>query len=226
MRELSCEKVRQAVPEMALGVLVGSERSVMLAHLETCARCREELRRYSAAADAVLQLTPQSDPPPGFEVRLLERRAADAKSGRRAGAATSPERRRQSLRRSMLAAAAAVVLGAGVALGSLAFSSARAPMPDMRTATLSYEGASYGAVTVVAGRSGWLFMTLEAPGWSGWVRCVVGERGGREMTVGRFLLDDGSGGWAARLPMPAADISSASIETMQGTMIARANIPA
>src|SRR5579872_5665273 len=68
-----CEQHRAELPELALGVLTGRDRARVLAHVESCPRCAEELEQLSRAADAVVQAAPAAEPPMGFEVRLFER---------------------------------------------------------------------------------------------------------------------------------------------------------
>ena len=67
--------------ELALGVLTGRERARALSHVESCPRCADELEQLSRAADTVVQVAPEVEPPMGFEVRLFERMGvADALS--------------------------------------------------------------------------------------------------------------------------------------------------
>jgi hypothetical protein len=61
----------QLIPELAIGVAVGDERAQILGHLARCAPCRGVLDSASAAADALLLVAPEREPPPGFETRVL-----------------------------------------------------------------------------------------------------------------------------------------------------------
>ena len=71
--ERGCEAYEDNWPELALGVLTGRERSQVLAHVESCPRCAEDLEVLSRTADTVLQAAPDMEPPLGFEVRLFDR---------------------------------------------------------------------------------------------------------------------------------------------------------
>ena len=73
VRERGCEDYADELAELALGVLTGRDRARVLAHVETCARCAEELETLSRTADSVLRAAPEMEPPLGFEVRLFER---------------------------------------------------------------------------------------------------------------------------------------------------------
>ncbi|MHB1988141.1 MAG: hypothetical protein ACYCSF_09170 [Acidimicrobiales bacterium] len=226
----TCTAVREAAAEIALGVLLGSERAHALAHLEICPPCAAEVRGFAAAADTLFQLAPRTEPPAGFEVRLLARRALQERDGEVEG--RSPSRvptRLGSARASsgLRVSAAAVILAAGIGIGALVFARSGSGHPaSVRTAELSSHGIVRGNVAVAFGHPSWMFMTVEDPGWSGWVRCVLTERGHREVTVGRFVLDSGYGAWAVRLTMPLDAVQGARLELDDGTTIAAASFPA
>lgn len=215
---VACSGVRERAPELALGVLVGAERAAVLDHLERCTECRHEVQRFAAAADAVLQLAPVAEPPAGFEVRLLERRAGGREPGH------VPALRRRA--RAAVAAAAAVVIAAGIGVSLGTSSGGPAAPKDVRTAQLSYDGSDRGSLVVAEGHPAMLVMTVDVPHWSGWVRCVVRESGGDEVTVGRFWLANGHGSWSVRLHMPAMTVRGAAIVEMGGATMASGTLPA
>jgi hypothetical protein len=66
-----CLRTGQLIPELAIGVAAGDERAGALGHLARCVRCRGGLESATAAADALLLLAPEREPPPGFETRVL-----------------------------------------------------------------------------------------------------------------------------------------------------------
>ena len=69
VRERGCEQYSNDLAELALGVLTGRERAQVLAHVESCPRCADELEHLSRVADTVVQSAPEMEPPLGFEVR-------------------------------------------------------------------------------------------------------------------------------------------------------------
>src|SRR5271154_6917240 len=71
--ERGCEEYANELAELALGVLNGRERARVLAHVESCQRCADELELLSRVADTVVQAAPEMEPPLGFEVRLFEK---------------------------------------------------------------------------------------------------------------------------------------------------------
>jgi len=130
------------------------------------------------------------------------------------------------------AAAAIVIAGAGVGLG-LAVAPRQAPPQStgqIRLASLravsSYThpaaaGAAVGEVAVTGGSPSWILMTLEEPGWSGTVECVISQHG-RERNVGTFYLHEGTGTWALRLPSPGASVTGAEVRDLSGSVLATA----
>lgn len=77
-RDIGCAGLADVAAELALGALTGHERADALAHLDQCRACREKVRRLMTTSGALLDLLPASDPPAGFETRVLERLALPA----------------------------------------------------------------------------------------------------------------------------------------------------
>lgn len=97
---MNCDRVRALAPELALNIASGEERAEALAHLSSCPDCRNAVEGMSEVADELLLLAPSTEPPVGFESRVLE---------------AQPPRPRRWVR--PLAAAAAVIAIAGAASG-------------------------------------------------------------------------------------------------------------
>ncbi|MFD6443711.1 zf-HC2 domain-containing protein [Promicromonospora sp. NPDC060204] len=72
-----CAELRDALTEVALGVADGATRAAVMTHLATCDRCRDELSSLADAADELLLLVPEREPPADFEGRVLARLAGD-----------------------------------------------------------------------------------------------------------------------------------------------------
>ncbi len=68
---ISCQQVRERGPELVLGTLDGVERAQVLAHLDECPGCREDVSRLTETVDAIGQLAPSLEPSPGFHDRVL-----------------------------------------------------------------------------------------------------------------------------------------------------------
>jgi len=202
-----CEAIRQILPEVAMGVASGEARARALAHLAGCADCRRELEEMSAAVDEVLLLAPEREPPPGFDVRVLDAMEAPAPRSHRA-------------RTSFLLAAAfvlvattsaAVVWSRGADDRQLADDYINtletANGTDFRAADLtSFSGTSYGHAFAYEGSPSWLFVTIEAPGGSGSYPVRLVTTDGRSMHVGTCTLRNGSGSWGTTVDMPINSI--------------------
>src|SRR5256885_14859174 len=78
-----CAEVREFAPELALGILGGAERAEVVLHVNGCARCQAYVAELTEAADAIPQLVPETEPPPGFEARVLRHLGADRRRSRR-----------------------------------------------------------------------------------------------------------------------------------------------
>src|ERR1700722_2021455 len=71
--DIGCAGLTAVAAELALGALTGHERAGALAHLDRCEVCRERVSRLMVTSGELLELLPASEPPPGFEARVLER---------------------------------------------------------------------------------------------------------------------------------------------------------
>jgi anti-sigma factor RsiW len=222
VRERGCEQYSNDLAELALGVLTGRERAQVLAHVESCPRCADELEHLSRVADTVVQSAPEMEPPLGFEVRLFERMGVTD---------VRPHRRR--FRPSRWVSAAVGVAAAALALG-LGLSLTSSPPPpstaeahgshQVETAALLENGETVGHVVTVGGHSPWLSMTLADSAAHGTVDCVVVTDDGVTHRVGTFVAHEGYGAWSAPLPVDPADVHRAEVVSPSGTVLASATL--
>ncbi len=217
-----CASLQDELTELALGILDGRSRSEVLDHVGSCPRCAATLERLADAADSVLLLAPEVEPPLGFELRLAAKLQAPAEDH-------SPKRFRPARVLGAVAAVAAVLALLGFGLGSLVAPRAHhnpVEAANVRSATLTSGGHALGQVTVSAGGPAWVFMTINKDGWSGTVKCQVVLAGGKVQTVGVFKLSGGYGAWGAPLAAPADTVRSARLVALDGTTIASARLSA
>lgn len=232
----ACPETEGTLAELALGILPGDQRALVLVHLDRCGRCRGVAQKLSLSADTLLQLAPEAEPPVGFEVGLFERLRISEPGPE---VMTAPRRISPSLARlsrrgraMIVTAAATLTVGLGFGAGWLAN-----PGPSLAvspydhglasaTATLSSDTGAVGTVATFAGTPGWMLMTVHSGKGSGWVTCNVTVAGGGHVTVGTFRLDDGYGAWSARLPVPASAIRSAQVVTASGGVLGSATLAA
>src|SRR5580658_10974314 len=233
--KVDCVDVEASLAELALGVLPGDERAVVLAHLESCERCQAEAERLALTTDTLLQLAPEVEPPLGFEVRLFERLGISEVNPevnvarKRIGRSLA----RLSNRGRVWAATAAVAVGVALGFGggwvANPGASLASPAYDHRvtgaTATLLSDNHAVGTVSTFAGTPGWMLMTVHGGEVSGWVTCEVTLANGKQVAVGSFRLDQGYGAWSARLPVSPHDIRSARV-AYDGVVVGSATIAA
>jgi hypothetical protein len=212
---LSCASVRELAAELALDVLDGDERAAALAHLQTCAACRDEVASLTRVADELFLLVPEATPSPGFEDRVLDRLAdaavpadpaipADPAATGAPIAAPVPAapvppaaRGRRVPRRRLLAAAAALVVAA---LGATLALSARDPAPETAARTapmITTAGQDVGEVALAVDPAA---VTVTIPDWV----ALVQRYGGT--VEGPYWLMVRTGGSSPDLyRVPAAD---------------------
>jgi hypothetical protein len=72
LNEMDCTQLASVAAELALDVLTGRERAEAIAHLDGCEACRRDVRQLTLTGEELLGLVPASEPPAGFEIRVLE----------------------------------------------------------------------------------------------------------------------------------------------------------
>lgn len=117
---MTCERIRERIPECLAGRLDNAAREDLVAHLETCPACRAELAELNAVWRGLGSL-PEPEPEPALRSRFLEVLEA-YQAGRASGLAGHPGDPRRSLRlphrpRIWQAALAFALLLVGVFLG-------------------------------------------------------------------------------------------------------------
>lgn len=201
-----CAEVRELIPELAMGVAPGDERAAALAHIATCADCRQLLEETTATVDELLLLAPEHEPPTGFDARVIAAVELERPRGRARGWNASK----------LVLAAAAVVLAAAAATGLTRWAGADdRELAQQYRETLAVADGDYlaaaplvsrgdseaGHVFAYQGDPSWLFITVkDAPSGAHHVRVVTQD--GRAFEIGVCLVRDGSGSWGTSLGVP------------------------
>jgi anti-sigma factor RsiW len=182
---------------LALDDLDPRTRTATLAHLATCARCREEYDDLADTVEATLVAAPRVGPPAGFEERVLSALGIDTQPSARPIASAGSRRRRSSVRYLLLAAGAAVglTLGAGgtyVAMqpdGPSAAPTAAAPAAAPGSALSTSDGAVVGAVTrsFLGGRRVYVVTVSSGPAGMPYT-CELRLEDGRTVDGGHWAL--------------------------------------
>jgi anti-sigma-K factor RskA len=207
---MTCADLEALAAELALGTVSGAERAVALDHLAACAACRDLVDDLAGVADRLLLLAPASEPPPGFESRVLAGMGV-APAGERRPAGHGHGRRR---RRRVLAgvAAAAVVAGLSTAGAALLAGDGGGRRPaEVRTALAADNEGRWRCRAVVYGdMPTWLVVSLDRLDGSNSAYSVDAVVAGNPtpVTVGTFRLEQGHGTLARPVDLPAADLTS------------------
>lgn len=181
---ITCDDVRERAAEAALDLLSGDARADVLTHLDSCDDCRELVRELSVASDRLVLLSPEAEPPLGFEQRVLTR--------------FPPARRRRRWPVAAAAAAAALLLVVGVALGRAGRDQLNVREVVMRTPSGSVVGDAY----LHGEDPSWMLVAV--PGWTDaspdyTVRVTMTDGTRLEFPGGD--LATGHGAWGTSLPV-------------------------
>jgi hypothetical protein len=224
MSDLSCDRMRELAPELALDVLTGYERAIAQAHLNQCPECRAYVGSLTRVSDRLLSLVPSAEPPVGFEDRVLSRMGLTAPPAR------GPERRRWPLI-AVAAAVAALVFGFGGWVvgnngfgGSHSEESAEDGGQVLRFAALrSNDQRQIGQVFTYEGTPSWVYMSVATDPDAGTVSCQLEKSDGTYIPVGSFPLASGKGSWGAQMTADPSDVVGARlVSTNSGAVLATA----
>jgi hypothetical protein len=223
MSDLSCVRMRELAPELALDVLTGYERATAQAHLNECPACRDHVGQLTQISDRLLTLVPGVEPPVGFEDRVLARM----------GLVPPPVRHRRRWWPVVAAAAvAALVFGAG---GWVIGSVATEHVTDQSTlaeghsadvihfaALRTNEQQQVGQVFTYAGEPSWVYMSVAAEPRVDWVACQLIRSDGSTVPIGSFSLSGGKGSWGREMTVDPNGIIGARLVSRNGTVLASA----
>jgi hypothetical protein len=194
---MDCDRLADADAEIALGIADAQTRAAALGHLERCAACRRRVRRLTDVSEGLPELVPPTEPPVGFESRVLAR--LQPVRSRAAGSARH---------RTLVAAAVIVALIVGIAGWAVGRSGGPSPAPSspqvasgqVVTADLAGSHGTLGQVILVGGRDPWLSMTVDSGTGGGRVQCQAVVGGGHVIDLGTFSVAGAYGYWASGLP--------------------------
>jgi hypothetical protein len=202
-----CTEVRELIPELAMGVAPGDERALALAHVAACTDCRQLLEEATETVDELLLLSPEHEPPTGFDSGVIA--ALDVEKADRS--------RRRRTSRWVLAAAVVLIAAAGAAgVTHWAGSDDRELAAQYRETLRVADGAYLQAAPLVGSRDlevgqvfayqgkanpSWVFVSVNgAPSGRHRVRYVTED--GRSHPLGWCRVRDGQGSWGTNLDVP------------------------
>jgi hypothetical protein len=218
----TCNDVRHAIAEFALGISTGEDRARALLHAAGCPRCRQELAKLSEVVDELLLMGPAADPPAGFESGVLGQ--LEEEKGRRGRSW------RLRWRPPLAPVAAALAAGAAAAAGVyLATDDDREAASAYRRALQQANGSYFGALPlrdpggrragIVFGYEGspsWLFVLVRGAHGSGRWTVELRTRGRARIGLGSFDLSRGRGSYGRAIPVPLDAVTRISVAERGG----------
>jgi hypothetical protein len=211
----TCNEIRDVLAEVSLGIADGAERARVLDHVAGCSECRRELERHAAVADGLLTLSPEEEPPPGFEVNVL-----------RAIHPPARKRRRLLSRLAFVGVVATAVVLTAVAMQAASRDDRRLA-DQYREALAEANGTYFGSARLAdpAGRPGgvlfvyrgspsWILVTVASQHRAESVRAEVVARDGRRIPLESFRLVDGA--WGGAIPLDLADVAAVHLVRSDG----------
>lgn len=184
----TCAETREHAAELVLGTLDGETRAAVVAHLASCAECRDEVASLARVADTLWLSAPEAEPPAGFETKVLR--------------AVRPRRRYVTPVRLLGVAAALVLLLAGVVAGSARVRGPERSAGVMRDRT----SAVVGHAVVAGGDQAYVYVSVDDWGDSGDYVVEVVRRDGSHVAVAPIHIARGRGSAGAPLPVPYGDV--------------------
>jgi hypothetical protein len=204
------ERRRDLLVGQALGILDGRDRSAIIAHLDGCDQCSAELIELSSAADALTLVTPDAEPPVGFETRVMSR-IDDV-------TAPTTTRARHRVPLAIAAAAVALALGVGSVIGALAHGTSTATTSALSARLVSGQKV-VGAVYAYSGSPGWMVVAVQPTRSATRLECVVMTSHG-DRSVGDFVVSGTLSSWSVALPVPLREVRGVRLTTASGSTIA------
>lgn len=223
--ERDCERLREVSAEFVLGTLDGHERATAVEHLESCARCREEISSLSGAVADMALLALRVPPSPGFTNRVLA--AIDGESSRLPASApvVSVRAGRRTSRRSfvaIIAAAAVLVLAVGGVIVAR-HASSDTSVTTSATAMVATDGSIIGMSSRADGVPGTVHVEVTYP--SNWLdyRLEAIDASGTSVPLGTMHLEHGSWQWSG--PLPAGTLTALRIVRPDGIITCQGALP-
>jgi hypothetical protein len=222
MSDLSCARMRELAPELALDVLTGYERATAQAHLGVCPQCREYVSSLTQIGDRMLTLVPGVEPPVGFEDRVLTRMGLTSP-------ARAPHRRWWPMAL-VAASVAAVVFGFGGWMAAdmttdgtpVAASGAHQVLRFAQLRDSSQR--QIGQVFTYEGTPSWVWMSIAMTNANvGTVWCQLETQSGTFIPIGEFQLSGGKGSWGGQLKVDPNTVVGARLTSDEGTVLASAS---
>lgn len=225
MNPITCAQFTEQLEELALGDIAEPVRGAMLAHASACRNCRGRLDEVLALTDSLLGLTPQHEPPPGFESRVLERLGVARSTTPVTTVQRAPER---TNRRWILSAAAALVLVVATAIGVAVVRREDAATADIVRSGIIHnaQDTRTGTVELVDAVHPYALITIDRPRQrADEVTCELELADGSVVAVGSWAYADvKSNVWAVGIDRDLLDAVQMQIVDADGAVLSTATL--
>ena len=201
---LSCAEAEALAPELALGTIDGAERAAVLSHLAGCAKCRDLVDQLAGVADGLLLLAPRTEPPPGFETRVLSRMTTSPAAERTARPSRRP-------RRALVGVAAVALIAALAGVGLALLGDPERTGGDVYTALAKDDEGRWTCLAVAYDTDpARLVVALDRRDGANRTYIVEANRVGDAtwINLGNLTLKNGDGSMTAQLQVPASELHS------------------
>jgi hypothetical protein len=237
---VSCDQVRQQLPDHVLGTLPEAELAAVRRHIRGCAGCRAEANELDQGVALFASAAHVVEPPPELETRVMSVIAEEWSEGQ-------PEPRvRGGLRLRGPAIAAAVLMLAGILAWAVAGQiSARSYREDalayrhvldtlggteIRVATLEPEPGSpiRGSALVYDStiEQSWVGVLVRAPGYTGEIVVTLASPSGRSIELFPMEVEDGLGDTWLATDSDLTAFDTLRLMTSDGRLLATCSLPA
>jgi hypothetical protein len=207
---LTCDDVVVLAPELALGVLDGSERAQVLSHLDSCDSCRHLVDDLATTIARVVAAAPGIDPPPGFDRQVVARLAP-----------LVPKEPAHPRRRRLVAGLGALAVAASLSLAGFLVASGGDSGPATRRAAITSAGDwARGDVLVVDAHPTWVTMRVSVDYEAKNLHCELALADGQVVKLGTFHEVGGAWEWGGTIPAKASDVVEARLVGADGTIVA------
>lgn len=222
----SCRAFGDQLAEVALGVGDPDQRVDLEWHLAACEACRAQLASLSTAADRLVLVVADAEPPPGFEGRVVRAIPSEAPVG---GGVSTPRRRPAAL----VASGVVILLIAGGAAFALGSDRGSAPQTGpagvtspraVRARLLSADGRPVGRISLSAVEPRSMDVRLSGVQPGLWYRCVVVLADGRREVVGSWRVEGPGDSWTVALPPRTFSARRVEVSVVGGSTVAVANL--
>jgi hypothetical protein len=213
---MTCDEVRDVLPEHVLGTLAPEVDDHVRSHLRGCAGCRAEMAALSEGLGSFARASHDREPPPELREHVL---ATLGEEWSAAPTALRPRDRRRSLVAIGLAAALVAALAwAGVATVRMGHAETAAAKyatfldilggENVRAASLQAKEsqAMEGSVVIYDSNVGqsWVLVLCRAPGWSGTANVTLASSSGE--TIDLHPMEFGEGGEGSTWLVTSSDL--------------------